>query len=296
MAPAALILFRESLEAVLVVGIILGFLARSGQHGMRKAAWGGVGAGIAASVVAAMLFSLLPGGFEGRAEQVFEGSTMLAGAALMLTLVAWVGRRGSSRQSLEAKVAVHGRRAVEGGRAGAWGIFLLVSVSILREGVETILFLAAATGGTRAEGAEAGRAFDAAALGGAALGLAAAVIVGAALLRASRRADLRTFFAVTNVLLILFAAGLVSHGLHEFEEAGFLPPLVERLWDINPPPLADGRLPAMHDHGSIGSILRGLFGYTGSPSLMELLGWAVTIAAAAGLWAAAGREKDSQTG
>lgn len=284
MVPAALILFRESLEAVLVAGIILGILGRTGLQKQRIVVWLGIGAGVAASVAAAVLFRALAGGFEGRSEKIFEASTMLAGAILMLTLVAWVGRRGSPREALEARTGEKGRLAAGGSPAGVWGLFLLVFVSILREGVETVLFLSAAGGG-------GGAAAALPVLGGAAIGLAAAVILGVLLLRASLRVGLGAFFTVTNLLLILFAAGLAANGLHELTEAGVLPPLVERLWDVNPPVRPDGRFPALHDHGSIGAVLRGLLGYRGAPSLLELAGWGITLAGAAGLWAAAGRTR-----
>ena len=278
MIAAALIVFRESLEAVLVVGIVLGFLARTNQRRLQPAVWLGVAAGVIASAAGAILFQRIAGSFEGRAEQIFEAITMLAGAVLILTLVAWVGRRGGAQQVLEARVAEQGRRAAGRGAAPAWGLFLLVAVSILREGIETVLFLAAA-GGTGGVGP----------LVGGAAGLAAAVAIGAVLFLSSRRISLRSFFAVTNVLLILFAAGLASRGMHELAEAGVLPPLVERLWNLNPPVRADGTFPALHDHGSVGGILRGLFGYAGAPSLLELIGWVACAAAAAGLWIAAGR-------
>ena len=97
---------------------------------------------------------------------------------------------------------------------------------------------------------------------------------------------------------MLFAAGLVAHGLHEFVEAGVLPPIVEHLWDVNPPARADGSLPALHENGAIGGILKGLFGWNGNPTALELIGWAAYVAAAAAVALArrarrAGRETDS---
>jgi high-affinity iron transporter len=276
MVAALLIMFRESLEAVLVVGIVLSFIQKVGKRESRVAVWLGVGAGLAASVLGAVLFHLLAGGFEGRSEQIFEAVTMLAGAMLMTTVIVWVARRGSPRAGLEAEAA-----ARSGGHAGAWGLFLLVFVSVLREGIEAVLFLAAAGS------AAAGSVSASGALVGALAGLAAAVILGALLLRATLRVDMKRLFTVTNILLVLFAAGLVARGVHELTEAGILPPIVERLWDVNPPVRPDGSFPAFHENGSVGGVLRGLFGYTGAPSLAETIGWAASLAAAAGLWAAA---------
>jgi len=277
MVPALLIMFRESLEAVLVAGIVLGFLQKTGQRMLRAKVWLGIGAGVAASVLGAALFHLFAGGFEGRSEQIFEAVTMLAGAALMTTVIVWVARRGSSREELEA-------RAASRMQGGGWGLFLLVFVSILREGIEAVLFLEAA-------GSPAPAGVAAGALAGGLAGLAAAVILGALLLRASRRVGMRSFFAVTNVLLVLFAAGLVARAVHELSEAGIVPPIIDRLWDLNPAVRPDGSYPALHEKGSIGGIFRGLFGYSGAPSLAEAMGWAGSLAAAAGLWAAVRRPR-----
>ncbi len=273
MVPALLIMFRESLEAVLVAGIVLGFLQKTGKRMLRAKVWMGIGAGVAASILGAALFHLLAGGFEGRSEQIFEAVTMLTGAVLMTTVIVWVARRGSSREELEARTASR----MQG---GAWGLFLLVFVSVLREGIEAVLFLAAA-GSPSSSGAFAGGL----------AGLAAAVILGALLLRASRRVGMRTFFAVTNVLLVLFAAGLVARAVHELSEAGIIPPIIDRLWDLNPAARPDGSYPALHEMGSVGGIFRGLFGYSGAPSLAETIGWAGSLAGAAGLWAAVRRPR-----
>jgi high-affinity iron transporter len=276
MVPALLIMFRESLEAVLVAGIVLSFLQKTGQRERRATVWLGIGAGIAASALGAVLFQLLAGGFEGKSEQIFEAVTMLAGAVLMSTVIVWVARHGSSHGSSRAELEAQAAAGLARGDPGAWGLFLLVFVSILREGIESVLFLAAA-----------GSASAPAALLGALAGIAAAVILGALLLRGSRRVGMRTFFTVTNILLVLFAAGLVARGIHELTEAGIVPPIIERLWDLNPAVRPDGSFPAFHEKGSVGSVLRGLFGYTGAPSLAEAIGWTASLAATAGLWAAA---------
>ncbi len=292
MIPALLIMFRESLEAVLVAGIVLGFLQKTGQRQVRGKVWLGIAAGVAASILGAALFHLLAGGFEGRSEQIFEAVTMLAGAALMTTVIIWVARRGGSREELEAQAA-------RSARGGGWSLFLLVFVSILREGTEAVLFLAAAGAesmGSASSGSRSPTGTPAWALVGGFAGLAAAIVLGALLMRASRRVGMRTFFTVTNVLLVLFAAGLVSRAVHELSEAGILSPIVERLWDLNPAVRPDGSYPALHEKGTIGGVFQGLFGYTGAPSLAEAIGWVGSLVAAAALWAAAlTRRRGSRT-
>jgi high-affinity iron transporter len=97
------------------------------------------------------------------------------------------------------------------------------------------------------------------------LGLGTAFILGWSLFSTTIRLDLRRFFGVTGALLILFAAGLVAHGVHEFNEVGWIPALVEHVWDINF---------FLDENSTLGQLLKALFGYNGNPSLSEVLAYA----------------------
>ncbi|MDH7489167.1 MAG: FTR1 family protein [Anaerolineae bacterium] len=264
MIASLLITFREALEAALVVGIVLGYLARIGQTRHNRVVYAGVAAGIVASALGAFLFATLAGGFEGRAEQLFEGITMLVGAALLTSMILWMMRQRHIATELEMKVAATLR-----GPSRA-GLFALVFVAILREGIETVLFLGAASLASPENN-----------LVGGLVGLVAAVALGYALFIGSLKVSVRSFFAVTNVLLILFAAGLVGMGVHELQEAGVLPAVIEHVWDINPPAPDGGPYPALHEKGAVGSIARGLFGYNGDPSLLEVIAYGAYLAIAA---------------
>jgi high-affinity iron transporter len=96
--------------------------------------------------------------------------------------------------------------------------------------------------------------------------------------------NLKRFFNMTGILLILFAAGLVAYGVHELQEAGIIPTFVEHLWDINPPVNPDGTYPLLHENGYGGSVLKGLFGYNGNPSLLEVLSYVTYLGLALILW------------
>jgi high-affinity iron transporter len=261
MLESLLVLFRETLEAALVVGIVLGYLARTGQARYRLPVWLAVAAGMAGSLVVAWLFERLAGGFEGRGEQIFEGLVMLAGAALLTTLIVWMAGKRDAASKVEHGVE---RRLAPGGSRAA-GLFLLVFLSVLREGVESVIFLGTA-----------------ASLWGALAGLAAAALLGFLLFRGALRVEMRLFFTVTNVLLLLFAAGLVAHGLGELVEAGWLPALVAPVWDLNP---------LLPEGSFAGSLLHRLFGYNSDPSLMEMLGYAAYVAAASALWSGTARRR-----
>jgi high-affinity iron transporter len=125
----------------------------------------------------------------------------------------------------------------------------------LREGIELALFLTAA-----ALTATAG-----ATIVGGLIGLGAAAVAGWLLFATTSRLDLRTFFRVTSALLIVFAAGLVAYGVHEFNEAGLIPPVIEHVWDLNP---------ILDENSGVGQVLKALLGYNGNPSLTEVLAYA----------------------
>jgi high-affinity iron transporter len=249
MVPALLITLREGLEAALIVGIVLGVLRKLRRQDRSPVVWAGVGAAVAASVVAGLVLNALGVAFEGRGEEIFEGVAMLLAAGVLTWMIFWMQRQGSQVQAvLEADV----RRAVTVG--SAWGLFGLAFVAVLREGIETVLFLTAA----------AFSATPAQTLAGGAVGLAIAVVLGWLMFAAGKRLAVRAFFRATSVLLILFAAGLLAHGVHELQEAALLPTVVEHVWDINP---------VLDENGAVGVFLKAVFGYNGNPSLLEVLSY-----------------------
>jgi len=227
MIAALLIAFREGLEAALIVGIVLSYLKKMGYR-QRAAVWWGVVSAVIVSIVAGVALQVMGVGFEGRGEQLFEGITMLLAAGVLTWMIFWMQRQGRSiRTELEADV----RQAVTGGNRRA--LFALAFVAVVREGIETALFLTAA----------AFSATPAQTLIGGGLGLAAAVIVGWLLFVVSVRLDV----------------------VHELQEAGVLPVIVEHVWDINF---------IVDENSTMGSILKALFGYNGNPSLLETMSYA----------------------
>ena len=249
MLAAALITFREGLEAALIVGIVLGYLKKTGYLGQQRSVWWGVLAAVAVSLAAALGLQALGTSLEGRAEQLFEGITMLLAAGVLTWMIFWMQAQGRRIQGqLEADV----QRAVAG---GGWALFGLAFLAVVREGIETALFLSAAVFASS----------PVQTLTGGLLGLAVAVAVGWLIFAASRRLDVRGFFRVTGLLLLFVSAGLVAQGVHELQEAAVLPAIVEHVWDINP---------VLDEKSALGSILKSLFGYNGNPSLLEVLSYA----------------------
>ncbi|UCD02658.1 MAG: FTR1 family iron permease [Candidatus Aenigmatarchaeota archaeon] len=256
-----IITFRETLEAALIVGIILAYLSRTGETRYNNFIYLGVAAGIIGSVLAAIIFNYVAGGFEGVAEEIFEGTVMLIGAVLITFMILWMMNQKHLSRKIELKV----KDEIQDGRK--FGLFLLVFFSVLREGVETVLFLGAASFAGDSSYSLAGS------LGG----VAAAIALGYVIFSGMKTIDLKKVFMITGTLLVLFAAGLVAHGVHELQEAGVLPIYIEHLWDVNPPQNPDGTYPSLHDNGSVGSLAKGLFGYNGNPSLLEVVSYLAYI-------------------
>lgn len=262
MLPSFLLALREGIEAALIVGIVLGVLKKMNRLDRAVRVWLGVGAAAVVSALGALALSLAGAEFEGAAEQVFEGLTMLAAAGVLTWMIFWMQKQGRQIQAgLEADV----RTALTRGQD--WALFSLAFFAVVREGLELVLFLTATNFTTPAEGVSAPI------LGwlGGVLGLVAAVIVGWLLFDTTAKLNLRRFFQLTSVLLIIFAAGLFAHAIHEFNELGWIPPVVEHVYDINP---------IIPETTLLGQFMKALFGYNGNPSLSETvsyLGYFVVI-------------------
>ncbi|GAB4505020.1 MAG: FTR1 family protein [Anaerolineales bacterium] len=250
MFSAFLLSLREGLEAALIIGIVLGALRKMARPDLKPAVWAGVISAAFISLLAGSSLTALGLSLEGRAEQIFEGFTMLLAAGILTWMIFWMNRRGRTmRAELESSV----QQATISG-VSRQALFSLAFLAVVREGIELALFLSAAAFALQGRGT----------LPGALLGLATAILLGWLLFSATLRLDLRRFFQVSSILLILFAAGLAAHGVHEFNEAGWIPPAIEHIWDLNP---------WLDENSTLGGILKALFGYNGNPSLTEALAY-----------------------
>jgi len=262
MLPSYLLSLREGLEAALIIGIALGALRKIRRTDLSPAVWIGTSSAAIVSALAAVWLTTLGLSLEGKAEEIFEGITMLLAAGILTWMIFWMNRQGRFIKA-ELEEGVNRAAATTGKRA----MFSLAFVAVVREGIELALFLTASFFvGTVAEIA----VNTIQTLAGAILGLGTAALLGWTLFATTVRLDLRRFFQVTGVVLILFAAGLVAHGVHEFNEVGWIPALIEHVWDVN----------AIVDETSLpGELLKTLFGYNGNPSLTEMLAYLAYMAA-----------------
>ncbi len=215
MLEAMVVTLREGIEAALVVGILLAYLRKTGREALSRYVLLGLAAAILASLGGAVLiqrYGLDP------ENETLEGTVMFVAAGLVGSLVVWMWRTGRSvRHRLEERLdtLVGPTGMPTGGSRAALGVFAFAFLMVLREGVETVLFLAALSGTIGSN-----PLYNA--LGGG-LGLVLAVLFGYLLVQGSVRINLHRFFAVTGVVLLILVGKLVAGGFHEFSEVGLLP-------------------------------------------------------------------------
>jgi len=203
---AFLIALREGVEAALVVGIILVYLARTGRSQLSRFVWWGVG--VAAALSLGVSIALDRWRIDGDG---FEGLLLLIAAIFVISMIIWMNRVARHlRNDIEQKIENYAARA---GAAAGWGIFLFVFLMVLREGVELAVILRAVE--LSSEGIQTWI--------GTIVGLAAAIAVGLFFFKGTLKVPLHRFFAATTVILWLVAAQLALTGLHELSEARWLP-------------------------------------------------------------------------
>jgi len=203
MLQALVITLREGVEAALIVGITLVYLSKIGRSDLRRVVYFALGAAVVASVAVAVLFSHLEVN-----QEVFDGWVMLGAAALTVSMIVFMMRTARRlRGEIEARVGSFARQG------SAVALFAFVFLMVLREGVETVLVLAAVSLNSA----------ELMSFLGTLLGIALAVVFGVMFVKGSVRVNLQKFFRITTVILFFVAAQLLISGLHELSEGGVLP-------------------------------------------------------------------------
>jgi high-affinity iron transporter len=248
---------REGVEAALIVAIIASYLARTGEARRIPTVLLGAAVAVLVSVAAGVGIFVFVGELQEPYEQILEAATMLLAAGIVTWMLFWMKRqaRGMSRD-LHARVD----RALDHG--GMWGLTLLAFTAVIREGIETVVFLIGQASAARDSGGTGG------VLLGALIGLGAAVGIGYAIYAGSRRIDLRLFFRVSGVLLIFIAAGLLSRAVHELAEIGVITVATQQAYDLT------AVLP--HSEG-LGMFFRAMFGYSASPEVITFVVWVTYV-------------------
>ena len=271
MGASFLITLREGLEMALVVAIILTYLSSTDRRELFKPIFLGASAAVVVSLIAGIAFYNLVGDFEGRTEQFVEGALALSAAGVLTWMIFWMrnharGIAGDLHDKVDS-AASHSKRALA----------LVAFVAVAREGFETALFLV---------GAKVNDSSGARIVIGGLVGLVVAVIIGYLVYLGGHRINLRQFFYVTGILLILFAAGLFAKGVHEFREFFEVEgALAHPVWNVTSGPLA---------HGWFNDFLGGMFGWSPDPERIRVLAYLLYLVPVAYLYFAGGRTRPNQ--
>lgn len=249
MLSTFIIALREGLEASLIVGILVAYLVKSDRTAQLRALWVGVTTAIIASLSLGAFLSYTSAELSTKGEELFVGTTSFAAVGLVTWMVFWMKRTARGlRDELQGKAEV----AVA---TGSISIALLAFFAVAREGLETSLFLYT---NFKTVGAISTPTF------GLVLGLATAVGLGIGIYNRSVKLNLGKFFTYSGVALIVVAAGVLSYGVHEFQEFGLLPGADAFAWDITS---------WMPKESLIASILGGTIGFDTTTSWLQLFIW-----------------------
>ena len=304
-----IIVFREVLEGSLIVGILYTYLRKTDQPEAISRLWQGVVAALVASVIGSFLFQIFADGFEGRSAKLFEGLIMILAAAILGSMIVWMAKNRNIADELKEKAD----DALSGDKVG-YGIFALAFVSVFREGIETILFLYGII--IKQGGLNITLSFVGAALG---IGLSFMIFVQGrkvplktffnvtSILLIFVAAGMFTYgvHELESAKVIPYIGGSVQENsdnaiatrmngdekVFTFENNSDNKVVISkakkwasRVWDLNPPKNNDGTYPIMHDKGAVGGLIKGLFGYNGDPSLIEIIAWVLVAGGLGFAW------------
>ena len=241
---------REGLEAALIVGIVAAFLVHRGERRALRAVWAGVLLALALCVGAALALQAATQQLPQRQQEQLETVLALVAVAMVTYMIVWMTRHARSmKRDLEDAAA--GALA----KGSSWALVAMAFLAVLREGLETSVFLLATyqASASNAQGAV-----------GASLGILVAVVLGYGTYRGGVRLDLARLFRVTGVLLVVVAAGLVMSAAHTAYEAGWLLAGQTRALDLS----------ALVQPGTVrAAVLTGALGWQPKPTVAEVTGW-----------------------
>lgn len=250
----AFVIWRESVEALLVIGILNAWLVRQQDVGRRGQIflWAGVAAGLLLAVALGAALLLFGDQLEDDAQQAYQTGAMLIAAALIVQMVFWMRKHG---RTLKRELETSLQQAAD--RSNWWGVFVLALIAVAREGSETVVFL---------YGTLSAASYTSASLTGplmaALIGFLIALATYYLLQVGSRVLSWRVFFSITEVILLFLAASLLVTGIDNLVGLDVLPPLSGRLWDSSA---------VLPDSGPIGGLIGALTGYRARPYLLQVL-------------------------
>ncbi|MBV9827797.1 MAG: FTR1 family protein [Alphaproteobacteria bacterium] len=266
MLAAAIIVFREVLEAALIVGVVM-----AASHGVpRRGRWiaGGIGAGVAGAILVALGADGIAAAVSGIGDELFNAGVLLAAVCMLGWHNVWMNRHGREMAHAADRLG----SAIRDGAKPLWALAIAVAIAVLREGSEIVLFLYSI--------AVAGEVTPLTMAAGGGLGLLAGAGAGAAIYFGLLRIPLRHLFMVTSWLVLFVAAGMASQAAAFLLQADLLPPLGSNLWDTSF---------LLSEQSLLGRVLHTLIGYSAQPAGIQLVFYAATMLLILGLTRTIGR-------
>jgi high-affinity iron transporter len=256
-----LIGLREGLEAALVVSILVAYLVKTGRRHLLRWIWAGVAVAVVISLAFGALLTYGPRGLTFEAQEMIGGTLSIVAVGFVTWMIFWMARAARSLSG-ELRGAVDS--AAESGR---WSLAVVAVLAVGREGLETALFLWAATNAaTRDTAGTVTPTWEP--LLGAALGILTAVVLGYLLYRGAITLNLSRFFTWTGAFLILVAAGVLSYGVHDLQEAGVLPGLDNLMFDVSD---------SVDPSSWYGAVLKGVFNFSPQTTWLEGIAWLLYV-------------------
>lgn len=255
-----LIALREGVEAALIVGILVAYLCKVGRRDLLPRLWAGV---IVAAVIPLACGALMTWGpytLTFQAQEILGGSLSIVAVGMITWMIMWMGKN-SRRMSRELREKAES--SLEKDTSG-WGVVWIAIISVGREGVETALFVWATVKATANGGVWAPTL-------GVVTGLIGAVVVGWLIYRGTSTINLRLFFRVTGVLLVFVAAGVLSYGIGDLQEASVLPGWGVPIYDLTP--YFDGHVWGLSTTSWWFVLLEAMFQLNLAPTYLQFFGW-----------------------
>ncbi|MGL5823959.1 MAG: iron uptake transporter permease EfeU [Nocardioides sp.] len=253
-----LIGLREGLEAALIVSILIAYVVKTERRELLPRIWAGVGLAVGVSLAFGALLTFGPRGLTYEAQELIGGVLSLVAVGFVTWMIFWMARaaRGISAELRKQVDAAAG--------AGRSALAVVAALAVGREGLETALFLWAATKAGASSDGSVGAGSDWVPLAGAGLGIGTAVVLGWLIYRGALKINLTKFFTWTGVFLIVVAAGVLSYGVHDLQEAGVLPGLNSLLFDVSG---------TIQPGTWYATLLKGFFNFSPRTSVLEGMAW-----------------------
>ncbi|AYD03769.1 iron uptake transporter permease EfeU [Neorhizobium sp. NCHU2750] len=252
-----LIMFREGVEAALIVGIIASYLKQSGRGQWMPIVWIGIFLAIALSLTVGAALQFVQAEFPQKMQELFEAIIGLVAVCVLTSMVFWMRK---AARSIKSELQ-HSVDAALSSSSGGLGLAAMAFLAVVREGLESVFFLLATFQQSDSSLAPLG----------ALLGVALAILVGYGIYVGGLKLDLRRFFRWTGIFILIVAAGILANAVKALHEAGLWNGLQTVVFDLS------DKLPL---DSPLGSALGGIFGYIDAPTISEVIAYVAYIALA----------------